>query len=246
MQDSVKRAALVSIGDELLRGDTVDTNKAFLARELTARGVSVEFGLTLPDVQCVIVRELRALLPLFDVVFTGGGIGPTTDDLTREAVAETFGRELVLYPEAEERYSRFIGRPLNAGQRAMCTLPAGCELIWSEQCAAPAFRTGNVYTLPGVPKIMQLMWFEIAPRFEGRPWHSVRFRAACGESTFAPVMRDFVQRYPHLGFGSYPKLDDSGWWAQILVRGRNAAEVERVACEFESGIAQAAQAGKNA
>jgi molybdenum cofactor synthesis domain-containing protein len=234
------RAALVSIGDELLRGDTVDTNKAFLARELTARGVSVEYGLTLPDDEALIARELQRLLPGFNLIFTGGGIGPTTDDLTRQAVARAFGRELVLYPDAVERYSSFIGKPLNPGQEAMCTLPAGCELLWSPHCAAPAFRVEQVYVLPGVPKIMQQMWAELAPRFEGTPWHSVRFRGACAESRFAPVMQDFVARHPQLTFGSYPKLDEGGWWVQLLVRGQDAAEVERVAQEFEAAIAAAA------
>lgn len=236
MSVGLLQAALVSIGDELLRGDTVDSNKAWLGRELTARGVEVAFGLTLPDNLEVIAQELRALLPRFGLILTGGGIGPTPDDVTRQAVAAAFGRNLELYPAAVERYSTFIGKPLNDGQRAMCNLPAGSELLWSEHCAAPAFRIEQVYVLPGVPRIMQFMWAEIAPRFEGSPWHSVRFRAACAESRFAAVMRDFVERYPQLSFGSYPKLDDSGWWAEILVRGRSAAEVEQVARDFEAGI----------
>jgi molybdenum cofactor synthesis domain-containing protein len=240
MSGLAQLAAIVSIGDELLRGDTVDTNAAYLAGELTSRGIRVRFGLTLPDDHDVIVRELRALLPRFDLVFVGGGIGPTPDDVTRQAVAAAFGRELVLDPEAAERYARQTGKPLNAGQLAMCTLPAGCEVLYCDASAAPFFRVEHVYVLPGVPRIMRWMWESIAARFSGTPDHVVRFRAACAESRFAPVMRDFVGRYPQLGFGSYPKVDDSGWWAEVMVRGQDAAEVDRAAGEFEQAIAEAA------
>lgn len=236
MSAAAPRAVIVSIGDELLRGDTVDGNAAFLAKELTARGVAVKFGLTLPDEIDVIVREVRALLPQYDLIFVGGGIGPTTDDVTRQALAAAFGRELELYPAAVEHYTRFIGQPLNAGQRAMCTLPAGSELWWSPRAAAPAFRIDNVYVMPGVPQIMRWMWAEIAERFSGVPQHVARFRASCGESRFMHVMEQFVAAHPGLTFGSYPKMDDSGWWAEVMVRGADAAEVERVAAAFEAGI----------
>src|SRR5205814_1770931 len=101
----------------------------------------------------------------FDLIFVGGGIGPTPDDLTRQAVAEAFGRDLVLFADAVEFYSAYTGKPLNAGQLEMCRLPAGCEPFYSEKCAAPSFRLEHVYVLPGVPRIMQWMWEVIAPRF---------------------------------------------------------------------------------
>jgi molybdenum cofactor synthesis domain-containing protein len=236
MPDPVQTAALISIGDELLRGDTVDTNKAFLAKELAARGVAVKYGLTLPDDPAVIVRELRRILPDFDVVFTGGGIGPTPDDLTRQAVAAAFGRELVVVAAAAERYSRMTGQPLNPGQMAMCTLPAGCEVLYCDESAAPFFRLEHVYVLPGVPKIMHWMWASIADRFSGTPLHVARFRAAGRESQYAALMGEFAARHPQLQFGSYPKADESGWWAEITVRGVDAAEVDRAAAEFEQGI----------
>lgn len=229
-------AAVISIGDELLRGDTVDTNMNFLCAQLSARGVIVQRGLTIPDVFDVIVAEVRACAGLYDHVITGGGIGPTPDDLTRPAVAQAMGRSLELHEAALERYQRERGTVLNAGQREMCRLPAGCELIWPSHPCPPGFIVGNVVVLPGVPVVLQDMWANIADRFTATPFFSVRFKANAGESRWAHIMREFVERHPELQFGSYPKAGQP-WFAEILVRGYDQEQVQRVAGEFEQAIA---------
>lgn len=228
---------VISIGDELLRGDTADTNMAFLCGELTARGVVVQRGLTLPDIYSVIVAEVRACAALYDHVLTGGGIGPTPDDMTRPAVAEALGRQLELHEAALERYQRDRGTVLNDGQREMCRLPAGCELVWASHPCPPGFIVGNVVVLPGVPVVLKDMWARIADRFNGTPFHSQRFRAGAGESRWAHVMREFVERYPQLQFGSYPKAGQP-WFAEVLVRGYDEALVQAVAADFERRIGE--------
>jgi molybdenum cofactor synthesis domain-containing protein len=237
MPDTAPTAVVISIGDELLRGDTADTNMTFLCAELSARGVLVARGLTIPDVYAVIVAEVRGAAAAYDHVITGGGIGPTPDDMTRPAVAEALGRELVLHEAALERYQRDRGTVLNEGQREMCRLPVGCELIWPSHPCPPGFIVGNVVVLPGVPVVLKDMWQTIADRFNSTPFHSVRFKAGAGESRWAHVMREFVARYPQLQFGSYPKAGQP-WFAEILVRGYDEALVQSVAAEFEQRIGE--------
>ena len=235
MRTQVPSAAILSIGDEVLRGDTVDSNSAFLARELTARGVLVKLMATIPDEHDTIVDYLRRFSAGHDFVLSCGGIGPTPDDVTRQAVAAAFGLELEVSEAAVAGYARNRGTELNPGQREMCRLPAGCELIWGKGLMAPGFRVENVYVFPGVPKIMEAMWHAVAERFNGTPWHVVRFKTHTGESRWAHIMEEYVKRYPQLSIGSYPKLGET-WWSEVAVRGHDAAEVERVAAEFQAEI----------
>ena len=231
------RAAIISIGDELLRGDTQDTNLSFLCAELTLRGVRVELGLVIPDKREVVAGWVRELAASYDHVIVGGGIGPTPDDVTRAAVAEALEVELEYNAVALAAYERARGTPLNPGQREMCRLPRGAELVWASHPCPPGFIVGNVVVLPGVPIVLRDMWSTIAERFSGPPVYEARFKAQSGESRWAGVMQRFVDAYPELSFGSYPKVG-AGWWAELVVRGNDEELVKRVAAEFEAAIAE--------
>jgi len=102
---------------------------------------------------------------------------------------------------------------------------------------APGFYVDNVYAFAGVPVVMQAMWGSVAERFQGVPLHVARFESHARESLFAPVMADFITRYPELQFGSYPRLE-TGWHVSITVRGRDRALVEKVAYDFKVAIEQ--------
>ena len=230
-------AAVVSIGDEVLRGDTVDTNMAFLLAELNRRGIRGGLGMTLPDDLDIIAARLRELTHEYEWVFVGGGIGPTPDDKTRQAVAAAFGLPLEENVQAVAEYSRRRGTELNPGQREMCRLPVGCELIWGEGTQAPAFRVRNVYVFPGVPQVLRAMWAAVAERFNGPAQHVVRFKALSGESRWAHIMAEFVARYPQLEFGSYPKIEGQ-WFAELTIRGEDHELVEQAASEFQVAIAK--------
>lgn len=228
-------AAILTIGDELLRGDTVDTNKAFLGAELTRRGIAVRLAVSVPDALEVMADWIRRLAGEFDYVFCCGGIGPTPDDLTRAGVARAFGRELVLFERELAEFEQRREVTLTPGQREMWRLPAGSGLIWGKGVTAPGFFVDNVYVFAGVPVVMQAMWGSVADRFVGVPLHVVRFESHARESLFAPVMAQFIARYPQLQFGSYPRLE-TGWHVSITVRGEDRALVEDVAREFKSAI----------
>lgn len=236
MARNVLRAALLTIGDEVLRGDTVDTNKAFLGTELTARGIQVCLAVTIPDDVNTISDWVRRLSADYDYVFCCGGIGPTPDDLTRAAVAAAFEVEISIDEERLARFERERGLTLNPGQREMWRLPVGCELLWGEGVNAPGFKLENVYVFPGVPAVMQAMWAAVAERFQGRPEHFVRFQSPARESLFAATMQRYAEAHPGVHFGSYPQLKDGGWTVRIAVHGLDAEEVERVAAQFRAEL----------
>ena len=235
MADSVPSAAIATIGDEVLRGDTLDANKAFLGAELTRRGVDVRLAVTLPDRLDTIVEWVRRLSGEHDYLLLSGGIGPTPDDVTRPAVAAAFARKLDPHEEQLRAFELEHGVTLNWGQREMWRLPADCELLWGEGVRCPGFRVENVYAFAGVPLVLKAMWAYVADRFNGVPLHVVRFRATIGESRWAEAMARFVATYPQVEIGSYPKIEDC-WYAEVTVRGRDLALVERVAGEFRNEI----------
>ncbi|MEZ5338455.1 MAG: molybdopterin-binding protein [bacterium] len=227
--------ALLVIGNEILRGDTQDTNSHFLAGELARRGVRLERIVTIPDDLDLIAAMLRSMSGLFDRVITSGGIGPTPDDLTRDAVAMAFGQECVLFEDAAEEWRRRKGAELNEGQLAMCTLPKGARLIRTQSTSAPGFVLGNCYVLAGVPSVMREMWAAVADEFSGTPQQIASFRVRLPESVFAPLLRRYQQQWPALDFGSYPKMEGE-WYTEIKVIGDDPDTVQRVCRELEADI----------
>jgi molybdenum cofactor synthesis domain-containing protein len=125
----VPTAGIIVIGNEVLSGKVTDVNSPYLCRELRALGVEVERILTIPDLIDVIASEVRAMSGRYDFVFTSGGIGPTHDDLTRDGVAQAFGRELVLSSSIAGRIERAQGRAPNASQLKMAMIPEGATLV---------------------------------------------------------------------------------------------------------------------
>lgn len=229
-------AVLIAIGDELLRGEAVDTNAAFLAARLHSRGVRVRRKLTLPDELDAIVPELQLAMLQYEWVISTGGIGPTPDDLTRQAVALACGAPLELNAEAVEEYRRRGVAELNPGQAEMCRLPRGCELIRLPEGGAPGFRLGNLYVLPGVPEVLRAMWPGIESHFSGPLEHRASFTVVQRESQYSALMEEFTQRYPALKFGSYPRRQGASWEAELRVRGYDPAAVNAAAAELKAAI----------
>jgi molybdopterin-biosynthesis enzyme MoeA-like protein len=204
--------------------------------------VEVRRCLVIPDELEQIVTDIRRSSAEFDWVIACGGIGPTPDDLTRQAVAAAFGVPLELRQEALAEYARRRGVELNPGQQEMCRLPAGAELVWSEFASPPSFFVRNVLVLPGVPQILESMFVAAAHRFSGVPRFSQTFRTSLGESRWAHVMARQIALHPALKFGSYPKLDRE-WWVEVRIEGPDAAEVALAAAAMEREIAALGQGG---
>src|SRR5690349_7837606 len=145
-------AAVLVIGDEILSGRTQDTNTAYIARFLSALGIDVREARVVPDVQDEIVASLNALRRRYTYVFTTGGIGPTHDDITADAVAAAFGVGIDYHPEAMALLAaRYRPGEFNIMRKRMARIPHGAALVANPVSGAPGFHIGNVYVLAGVP-----------------------------------------------------------------------------------------------
>ena len=143
----------------------------------------------------------------------------------------------MLRDDAVAEYRQRRTGELNPGQLEMCRLPANAELVWSEFASPPGFILDGVLVLPGVPLILKSMWKQVADRFAGGPRFSIRFRTELGESRWAHIMQRYIDQYPQLKFGSYPRMDKT-WWVEVRVEGQNSDEISRVAAMFEREISR--------
>ena len=215
-------AALAVIGDEILSGRTQDRNVAQLATWLNVQGIRLAEVRIVPDITERIVEAVNALRASHDYLFTTGGIGPTHDDITVDAIAAAFGVPVVVHPEARailEDYYR--GRPggLNEARLRMARVPEGAELIANPSSGAPGVKIGNVYILAGVPHIAASMMEALTGTLEGgRPVVSVTVGARAAESEVADLLRETEEAHPGVAIGSYPFFKDGTYGANFVVR----------------------------
>src|SRR3954470_6806761 len=221
-EQRVWTAALAVIGDEILSGRTQDKNVAQLATWLNVQGIRLAEVRIVPDVTERIVEAVNALRASHDYLFTTGGIGPTHDDITVDAIAAAFGVPVVVHPEARailEDYYR--GRPggLNEARLRMARVPEGAELIANPSSGAPGVKIGNVYLLAGVPHIAASMMDALTGTLEGgRPVVSVTVGARAPESEVAELLRETEQAHPGVAIGSYPFFKDGRYGANFVIR----------------------------
>lgn len=230
MSDASPTAAVLIIGDEILSGRTQDTNLNTLARFLGALGIELLEARTVGDRQEQIVGALNALRAGHDYVFTTGGIGPTHDDITADAVAAAFGIGIAEHPEALAILERRYGAEFNAARRRMARIPAGGSLIANPVTDAPGFQIGNVFVMAGVPKIMTAMLEDVAPRLRtGAVVHARTVRVTgVGEGDVADILGTAARANRTISFGSYPFGHGSAGeiGTNLVVRGRDEAAVE--------------------
>lgn len=222
-------AAILVIGDEILSGRTRDSNLHFLAQELARVGIDLREARVVPDRHEVIVGAVRALSAARDHVFTSGGIGPTHDDITADAVAEAMGVALAVREDAcailKAHYDR-MGLELNDARLRMARVPEGARLIDNPVSAAPGFSVGNVHVMAGVPRIFEAMVAGLLPRLTGgTPLLSQSYRILRGEGEIAGPLAELAAAYPDLLMGSYPFQQNGAFGASIVVRGPDGARV---------------------
>src|SRR5918996_1957176 len=161
-------ACLIIIGNEILSGRTVDANLPYIANALGSIGVRLAEARIVPDIEAEIAGAVNTCRRKHTYVFTTGGIGPTHDDITAQSVARAFGRPFGRNTEAERRLLDYYPpERVNEERMSMADMPDGVDLIDNPVSVAPGFRIGNVYVLPGVPKIMQAMVLELLPTLQG-------------------------------------------------------------------------------
>lgn len=236
-QSPPRTAAIVLIGDELLSGKVRDLNGQLLIDELRALGVQVTELHVVSDQLERIVEALELVRHRNDVVFTSGGIGPTHDDKTMEAVARAFGVALEERPELIERIvGRFGDEPGNPWLK-MGSVPAGCELLFHEDTRWPIYRVGNVYVMPGIPEVFQLQFSHLRPRLASdSAIHLKTVYVRRHEGFVARVLNVLTERYPAVAFGSYPVLDNEEYDVRITIESRDPEAVARACDEVVAGF----------
>src|SRR3984957_3065221 len=233
-----KTAAVLVIGDEILSGRTQDTNTNAIARFLAALGIDLKEVRVVGDVEAEIVAGLGALRERYDFVFTTGGIGPTHDDITADAVAKAFGVGIGYHPDAyallEKRYPP---GEFNEMRKRMARVPHGASLVANSVSGAPGFHIGNVYVMAGVPMVMRAMLEAIAPELpRDVAVTSITVEAAVPEGTIAPGLAGLQKGHPDVAIGSYPFYREgtaNPFGAQLVIRGRDVQAVERAALALE-------------
>lgn len=225
-----KTAAILAIGDELLSGRTRDANLHHLAGWLTERGVALKEARFVGDEEPAIVDAANALRARYDYVFTSGGIGPTHDDITADAIAAAFGVPCVEHPQGVaviEAWYRARGVEVTPARRRMARMPQGAELILNPISGAPGIRIGNVFVMAGVPSIFQGMLAALDNVIErGAPIHARAVTAwKLPESMLAEPLREIQAGFRSVAIGSYP-IDGDLRGVTIIVRSEDAGAAD--------------------
>jgi molybdenum cofactor synthesis domain-containing protein len=227
-------AALAVIGDEILSGRTQDKNVAQVATWLNDQGIRLAEVRIVPDDIERIGDAVNALRAAHDYLFTTGGIGPTHDDITVDAIAAAFEVPVVVHPDARailEEYYRDRPGGLNPARLRMARVPQGAELIPNPTSGAPGVKIENVYILAGVPNIAASMLEALTGKLEGgRPVVSVTVGARAPESDVADLLRETEQAHPGVAIGSYPFFKDGRYGSNFVIRSENG-ELARVTGE---------------
>jgi molybdenum cofactor synthesis domain-containing protein len=241
MQSDNPTAAILVIGDEILSGRTREGNAHHLAQVLSATGFDLREIRVVSDDHDQIVAAIRAfdsaLGGAYDLIFTSGGIGPTHDDITADAVAAAHGTTVEIHDGArallQARCDR-MGTELTPNRLRMARVPVGGTLIDNAVSAAPGFSIGNTHVMAGVPEVFRGMVDWLLPRLAaGRPVQSQTVEVRRGESDVAEELQAIAGEYPDLSMGSYPYHDERGWGTYLVVRGLDAARVEVAMTELK-------------
>jgi len=242
-KDKVTAAVLI-IGDEILSGRTQDVNLNAIAKYLATYGVDLSEARVVPDVEQEIIDAVNALRTKYDYVITTGGIGPTHDDITADSVAKAFGVTAPEHPEIMAMLRERWGEP-NAARRRMAHVPEGGVLVNNPVQGPPGFQKENVIVLAGVPAIMRGMLGDVGPRLRtGAVVISKTVRVTgSGEGLIAAPLEAVAKAHPDMSLGSYPFFSPPDvYGANLVVRGRDPAEVDAAVEELVAALTEAGAA----
>ena len=199
-------AGVIVIGDEILSGRTLDTNSNFIAKKLIDAGIELVEVIVIQDNKKTIIEKVLNYSSKYSYVFTTGGIGPTHDDITSESISEAFELNYEFNQKAFEILSNYYPKgEFNESRQRMAKMPAGSELIINPMTAAPGFNIKNVYVLPGVPEIMQVMFTELVKTInKGNPKITRTINTDLYESKIANHLKNIQNKYKDSSIGSYP------------------------------------------
>lgn len=226
------------IGDEILSGRTRDSNMHFLAGALSEIGINLCEVRVVADTPSAIVKAVNDMRQEYDTVFTSGGIGPTHDDITADAIAEAFGVSVGVRADAaallQAHYDR-IGQPFNEARKRMARIPDGAYLIENPVSTAPGFSIENVHVMAGVPAVFQAMVTSVLPKLlGGAPLLSKNLRLMRGEGDIAASFGALAQTFPELSMGSYPFQQNSQHGTNLVIRGTDRIAIDTAMAQLQT------------
>jgi molybdenum cofactor synthesis domain-containing protein len=239
--EEVVTAAVLVIGDEILSGRTADRNINYIAAHCTRIGIRLREVRVVADDEAAIVEALNALRVRHTYLFTTGGIGPTHDDITADAVAKALGVPIDHDPRAVELLqSYFVRRGVEAtpARLRMARIPHGAELITNAISVAPGFMIGNVVVLAGVPDVMQVMLDDVTARLRtGAKLLTATIQLFRPEGDVADLFAAHQQTFPDVAMGSYPSFAEGRVSTQLVLRATDSSLLQRAREELERALA---------
>ncbi|MCA9772957.1 MAG: competence/damage-inducible protein A [Myxococcales bacterium] len=220
-------AACVVIGNEILSGKIADSNSHYLAVMLRERGVALRKGWVVPDEFGEIIPVIREARDRFDWVFTSGGVGPTHDDITIEAIARALDRKLVVIPEIAAMLAPFADQPGHEARMRMALAPEGFFTVTDDALRFPVIGVENIFILPGVPEIFRQKVDALRFRFDGRPVALTNLFLDVLETTIAALLEEAVASFEGVEIGSYPVMNAGDYSVKVTVEASDATLVEQ-------------------
>jgi molybdenum cofactor synthesis domain-containing protein len=235
--DRIFTAALLIIGDEILSGRTQDANLAYLAKWLGVQGIRLREVRVVADDMAAIGEAVNALRHAHDYLFTTGGIGPTHDDITVDAIAAALGVPVIVHPDARAILAGYYGDKLTDARLRMARTPEGASLIENPRTKAPGIRVENIFIMAGVPMITQGMLAALDGQLQGgAPVLSRTVAAWTQESTVAGVLGSVEKAHDGVQIGSYPFWREGRTGANFVIRATDTGLLATVAAALMAGL----------
>lgn len=239
--DKTVKAAMLAIGDELLSGRTKDKNIGYLAEIMTEIGIDLTEVRIVPDDEPRIVAAVNELRKQYQYLFTSGGIGPTHDDITADAISKAFNvpciyDEKALQMLADNYKSR--GLEFTDSRKRMARMPQGAVHIDNPVSTAPGFQIGNVYVMAGVPSVFEAMLHNVIPTLEtGKKLLSESVDCPFGEGVIGIPLSAIQEKHANTIIGSYPSFKNGSFSTQLVVRGHQLSDIQAAVQDIEQMLA---------
>lgn len=227
-----KKAVLLTIGNEILSGDVIDDNSNWIAKKLFSLGVELSYIFVIPDTKEIIKKFLIDYKDNFDFVITVGGMGPTPDDVTKDAIAEVFNVNLEKNNDIIELIKKHYGNDVSEQKFLMAIFPQNAKpILTSEKNWAVGMINNNVFSFPGTPWLMKDAFLSIEDLLKDEPIFKTKININCEETIFADIMTDICKKYPEVDVGSYPSNKDFRN-VKILFKSRDKKKIIECRDEF--------------
>ena len=233
-------AGVIIIGDEVLSGRTKDTNSNFIAKKLIESGIKLEQIIVIKDDEKLIINTVNDFKQKFSYVFTTGGIGPTHDDITSKSISKAFKKKYVYNQEAYKILENYYSKNnFNEGRKKMARMPEGVKLIHNPLTFAPGYQIENVFVLPGVPAIMEKMFFNVLDKIQkGFSKKIITVNTNLFESIIAIDLEKIQKKYKKCSIGSYPYFyfDKKKGGVNIVISSWEMENIQEVVDEIKNMI----------